>query len=242
MKHLTSIQVLGDSILKGIQLDQETGKYRTENHIGVEEFGRRYGVTVRNDSHFGCTVLKGERLLNRMLERGLSCDAVVMDFGGNDCDFNWAEVAADPSGEHLPRVSPEEFTETYRRMIRRLKEREILPILTNLPPLEPQWFFDWWCRDLDKAKVLEWLGDVHNIYAHQENYSRRVERLAREEDVPLVDVRGTFLDYGHLEELICADGTHPNSRGQACITQAFLDFGDRYHLAVERSGETGKAE
>ena len=40
MKHLTSIQVLGDSILKGIQLDRETGKYRTENHIGVEEFGR----------------------------------------------------------------------------------------------------------------------------------------------------------------------------------------------------------
>ena len=39
---------------------------------------------------------------------------------------------------------------------------------------------------------MRWLGDVGNIYVWQERYSRAVERLAREENVPLVDVRGAF--------------------------------------------------
>lgn len=96
----------------------------------------------------------------------------------------------------------------------------------NLPPLLSQWFFDWWCRDLDQAAVRTWLGDVSNIYAHQERYSRTVESLAREEDVPLVDVRGAFLAHGHLETLLCEDGTHPNSTGQALIGQAFRKFAE----------------
>ena len=109
---------------------------------------------------------------------------------------------------------------------RGLREAGIQPILMNLPPLLSQWFFDWWCRDLDQAAVRTWLGDVSNIYAYQERYSRAVESLAREEDVPLVDVRGAFLAHGHLETLLCEDGTHPNSTGQALIGQAFRKFAE----------------
>ena len=38
-------------------------------------------------------------------------------------------------------------------------------------------------------------------------------------------LRGAFLDHGHLEQTLCADGTHPNSEGQALITRAFQEFG-----------------
>ena len=118
-----------------------------------------------------------------------------------------------------------EFVELYREMIRRVRSHGIRPILTNLPPLDSERFFNWWCGDLDKEVVMRWLGDVGNIYVWQERYSRAVERLAREENVPLVDVRGAFLDYGHLEQTLCADGTHPNTVGQGLITKAFQDFG-----------------
>ena len=114
----------------------------------------------------------------------------------------------------------------FTRLATRLREAGIQPILMNLPPLLSQWFFDWWCRDLDQAAVRTWLGDVSNIYAHQERYSRAVESLAREERVPLVDVRGAFLAHGHLETLLCEDGTHPNSAGQALIGQAFRKFAE----------------
>lgn len=73
-----------------------------------------------------------------------------------------------------------EFVELYREMIRRVRSHGIRPILTNLPPLDSERFFNWWCGDLDKEAVMRWLGDVGNIYVWQERYSRAVERLARE--------------------------------------------------------------
>ena len=151
-----------------------------------------------------------------------------MDFGGNDCDFKWREIAETPTETHLPAVPLPEFVERYRGMVRKLLRHDIVPILTTLPPLEPQLFFDWWCGRLDREAVRRWLGSECNIYAHQERYSRAVEQLAREEHVPLVDIRGAFLDHGHLDTLLCEDGTHPNSAGQALIGQAFREFAERW--------------
>ena len=226
MERRTEITVLGDSILKGIQVDPKTRGYQVRNDIGIPELEAEFDLHVRNDAHFGATCVKGAKLLDRLLASGRPCQAVVMDFGGNDCDFRWRDIAADPAGAHLPAVPLPEFRERYRGMVRRLREAGIRPILMNLPPLLSQWFFDWWCRDLDQAAVRAWLGDVSNIYAHQERYSRAVESLAREERVPLVDVRGAFLAHGHLETLLCEDGTHPNSAGQALIGQAFRKFAE----------------
>ena len=56
-----------------------------------------------------------------------------------------------------------------------------------------------------------------------------MEQLARETKTPLVDIRGAFLTHGHLPELLCEDGTHPNSAGQAVIGEAFRAFA-RDHL------------
>ena len=225
------VTLLGDSILKGIQVDLGDRRYRTHNEINVEALESEFQLSIHNDAHFGATVRKGSRLLDRMLARKLPCDMMVMDFGGNDCDFRWKEIAEDPTGDHQPNVPLPEFVELYREMIRRVRSHGIRPILTNLPPLDSERFFNWWCGDLDKEAVMRWLGDVGNIYVWQERYSRAVERLAREENVPLVDVRGAFLDYGHLEQTLCADGTHPNTVGQGLITKAFQEFGRGLRLA-----------
>lgn len=235
MKRLTEILVLGDSIFKGVQVDTATGRYVTRNRIGIPELERDFGLTVRNESHFGATCIKGGRVLERLLARGASWDAVVMDFGGNDCDLKWAEIAADPARTHLPAVPAAEFLERYRHMIRTLRQRDIQPVLTTLPPLDSQRFFDWWCRDLDRAAVKRWLGSVGNIYLHQEGYSRLVEQLAREEGAALVDVRGAFLRQGRLEDLLCADGTHPNSAGQAVIGQTFREFAEQRLAGMSRT-------
>lgn len=224
------VLVLGDSILKGIQVDPETKKYVTRNDIDISGLEARFGLRVRNDSHFGATVDKGQRLLDRLLRRQVPCDYLVMDFGGNDCNMRWDQVAAAPKEEHLPSVPLPQFVGQYRELIGTVKAAGIKPVLTTLPPLLPQRFFQWWCRGLDQNAVMSWLGDVNNIYAWQENYSRSVERLAKEEQVHLVDLRGAFLDHGHIEELMCEDGTHPNSAGQALITGAFRAFAQEREL------------
>lgn len=224
---ITAVELLGDSILKGVQVDPDTGNYCTKNDMDLEGLARRHGLSIRNDSHFGATSARGARLLERLLGRNQTWDAVVMDFGGNDCDMDWAAIAADPSGAHQPNLPLELFLEQYRAMVKALKSRGILPVLATLPPLEPQRFFDWWCRGLDKAAVLTWLGgSVKRIYTHQEQYSQTVEQLARDENVPLVDLRSAFLHHGDVGSLLCSDGTHPNSAGQALISGVFDVFAE----------------
>jgi lysophospholipase L1-like esterase len=232
MKNFEKIEVLGDSILKGIQVNPNNQRYYIKNDIDTTMLSSMYNLKITNESRFGCTVIKGSEIIIKKLEKGLDCDALVMDFGGNDCDFKWADIASNPNGSFKPNIPLELFETEYINLIKSIKNKNIIPILTTLPPLEPQRFFDWWCRNLNKENVLKWLGSVGQIYKHQEIYSSCVKKIAKSENVLLVDIRAAFLKNENIGNLICVDGTHPNSKGQQIITNAFQDFiNERFLLA-----------
>ena len=219
------MEIFGDSLLKGIQLNPQSLRYHVNNQIDVQGIEEAHFLRIRNFAKFGCTVTKGLALIERRLAGNEPfCDAIVMDFGGNDCDHNWQAVSERPSEDHFPHTPLDVFAETYHKIIALLKEKGISPILTTLPPFDSQKFFHWFCQGLDKARVLQWMGDIHLIYRWQESYSRAVEKIAAETDTLLVDLRGAFLKHRRLEGLLCEDGTHPNTEGQGIMTQAFLEF------------------
>ena len=219
------VEIFGDSLLKGVQLNPENLRYHIDNNIDVERIEKTYFLNIKNFAKFGCTVTKGLTLIEKRLKANEPfCDAIVMDFGGNDCDHNWQAVSERPDDKHLPYTPLDVFVETYHKIITLIKKNGIRPILTTLPPLDSQKFFHWFCKGLDKEIVLKWLGDVHIIYRWQETYSRTVEKIAAETNTLLVDLRGAFLKQRHLDLLLCEDGTHPNTEGQKIITQAFLEF------------------
>ena len=93
MEQRRQVTLLGDSILKGIQVDLGSRRYKPQNEMNVDALESEFQLSIHNDAHFGATVRKGSRLLDRMLERQFPCDMLVMDFGGNDCDFRWKEIA-----------------------------------------------------------------------------------------------------------------------------------------------------
>ena len=220
-----SVEIFGDSILKGIQVNPENMRYHVDNNIDVETMEKKHFLEIKNFSRLGCTITQGIALIEKRLKGDNPiCDAIIMDYGGNDCDFKWKEVAECPEDEHLPNTPLDVFVETYRKIIGMLKEKGIHPIMTTLPPLSAQKFFCWFCKGLNKENVLKWLGSVEAIYRWQETYSRAVEKIAAETNTLLVDVRGAFLKHRKIENLLCEDGTHPNTEGQKVITQAFLDF------------------
>ena len=226
MSLINKIEVFGDSILKGIQVQPNSPKYHVENHIDTEAISKKHTVSIVNNSKFGCTVTKGLATLQKRMQKSITFDTVIMDFGGNDCDMDWQAISDNPYQEHLSKTPLQAFISTYKEVIYLLKNHDVLPILTTLPPLAPQRFFDWFCGNLNKENVLIWLGDVMAIYRHQENYSRAVERIALECKVPIVDLRGAFLQHRQMERLLCEDGTHPNTEGQKVITDAFLAFAE----------------
>ncbi|MDR1902895.1 MAG: SGNH/GDSL hydrolase family protein [Treponema sp.] len=224
MGSIRNVGVFGDSILKGIQIDDENNRYRVMNNIDFEQISIKHQLLIKNYSLFGCTVKKGCSMLQKRLENGKSYDIVVIEYGGNDCDFNWKDIADNPYKEHTPNTPLDVFYRTYRQIIRVLKEKCVIPILTNLPPLEPQKFFNWFCKGLNKDNVLKWLGAVNSIYRVQETYSRMIEEIAFETRTHLADIRSAFLEHKQLDALLCEDGTHPNSEGQRLITETFLNF------------------
>ena len=223
---ILNIGIYGDSILKGIQINPVNKKYYVNNIIDIDRLSKEYSLQIKNYSSFGCTVTKGSKVLKKGLDKNFDYDAIIMDYGGNDCDYNWRLIAEDPMREHLPNTPINLFTETYCDIIDTLKKKGILPILTTLPPLEPQRFFNWFCRDLNKENILKWLGEIKHIYYHQESYSKVIEKIALDKQVPLVDIRGEFLLSGNVKDLLCEDGTHPNTSGQKIIASSFHKFAD----------------
>jgi lysophospholipase L1-like esterase len=68
---------------------------------------------------------------------------------------------------------------------------------------------------------------VNTIYRYQENYSRAIEKIAKEAEVDCIDLRGAFLSNRRIDDLLCEDGIHPNTNGQKVIEGAFMAFAEK---------------
>jgi lysophospholipase L1-like esterase len=221
------ISVFGDSILKGVRMLKGTTRYGTTDDIGLESIARAHDWVLDNRSRFGCTVTKGEQLLNRLLEKNDPPAAVLLEYGGNDADFRWDEVAARPLEEHLPNTPLPVFCDTLRRMVLSLRAHGVRPVLSTLPPISSERYLNWITRNgLSKENILQWLGDANAIYRYQEKYSLAIERLAAETGCFLVDLRSAFLDKRVLLPYLCADGIHPSDAGQRLIHEVLRRAAD----------------
>jgi len=225
MKLLENIMIFGDSIMKGVVLSENDSRYRISSGLGIDSLAQRFGLSIANHSRFGCTLEKGMGVLRRTVEKTPDCGAIILEYGGNDCDFDWAQIAAEPEREHFPNTTLDRFTELYAGVIEYLREQGIAPVLTTLPPLCSERYLSWICRSgLSRESILSWLGDVDAIYRYQENYSNAVAKLAQTFNTALIDLRGAFLAENRLEDFYCTDGIHPNENGQRLIQNVFSDF------------------
>jgi len=225
IKVIKHISVWGDSLLRGVVFNDLKGKYETLKTSVATHCSKILGINVDNNSRFGATITRGSKSLSQALDRGLVCDAVLLEYGGNDCDFNWEEVSRDPCAAHSPHTPLDSFRKTLLNMIHTLWQRGIEPILMSLPPLDPRRYFDWITRNgLNKENIMRFLGDVGLIYRHQERYSLAVTSVAMEQRCRYIDVREAFLSRRDIGALLCSDGIHPNEKGHNVIREAFVKY------------------
>ena len=224
MNRQSKLAIFGDSIMKGVQLKKDTGRYCVEDRLELDALAASYGFTLENRSRFGCTIGRGTELVLRQLENGLVADAVLLEYGGNDADFRWDEVAAAPDAEHDPNTPLPQFITRLGELVDAVRCHGILPVLMTLPPISASRYLDWITRNgLDRAAILHWLGDEGAIYRYQERYSNAIKSLAAQKAVPLIDVRDAFLQRRCLLPYLCEDGIHPNSAGQRLIRDALAE-------------------
>ena len=218
---MATITAFGDSVLKGVIYEDDHYKVADDSIQKICE--ESFGIVIENKARFGSTITRGETIFARNLDaiRESSGEYVVLEFGGNDCDFNWKEVAEVPEKEHLPMSTIEDFVTTYTNIIKEIKALEKTPVLLSLPPIDSDRYFHRISKDLNAENILFWMrGNKQFITNWHERYNIEIFKLAIANEVPVIDITSVFLEEKNYSEYLCADGIHPNAKGQKLIAKA----------------------
>lgn len=217
--------VSGDSISRGVVYDEAKGQYSVLDSCFVSLVQERLKGIVRNVSRFGNTLMRGIGKLGRDMAGGQP-DVVLIEYGGNDCDFLWKEIADHPDARHEPQTELSIFEDKLAETVSSLKARQIEPVLMSLPPLNADSYLKWVSKQdpLVEGSILKWLGSVTKIYWWQERYSAAIVRVAEATKTKWIDIRGAFLKRPDFQTLICRDGIHPNEAGHKLMAQTIIEY------------------
>lgn len=219
------IVVCGDSISAGIVLDESRNRYVKSSEGFVSILQNSLNGAITNISRFGNTVVTALPRLKKDICREKP-DIVLIELGGNDCDYRWEQVAEDPAGCHLPATDVRLFASNLTGIIESLRKSGIAPVLTSLPPIDADRYFRWISRSGTETaeKIMQWLGSVTRIYWWQEKYNAAVLKVAESTQTVWIDLRSAFLDTPDFRRYLCGDGIHPNKEGHQLISRTISDF------------------
>lgn len=226
---MNRIVALGDSVMKGIVTDnayhsEGALKYKIYEHNFIAQCEHSWGRPVLNLSRFGNTITGGIKCLSRHLKELCSGDVVVLEFGGNDCNFDWRAIAEDPDADHQPITTLAMFRHYYIQLIEMLSAQGLQTVLLSLPALDSQRFFNHISHGLCADNILRWLGgDVNTINNWHEQYNIEIFKIGATMRVPVIDISSIFLNKRNLSDYYCEDGMHPNEAGHHLIAQALAN-------------------
>ena len=220
---MKKLEIYGDSILRGVTYSAETERYGLFSKDRFAELAA-CGIETKNNSRMGATVDRGLDMLKRNLGEDAAGTVVLLEYGGNDCDYKWADVSANPDGTFLPNTPEDVYTETYREAVAYAKSRGAIPVIASLVPIDAEKYMRWITKNLNYENILRWLGDVSMLSRWQEYYSHLAERLAYEHHCPLLDLRRSFLLTHDYKSMICEDGIHPTRLGHELIDRELFAF------------------
>lgn len=220
------ISVFGDSVPKGLYLDNQ--RIMRIEHNAVDVLADEYHCNIDNNSYFGQT-------LKRMCEKGFFDEYlkhldgekryVVISLGGNDADYNWAEVAQAPYANHSPKTSLKEYADLLDRVVKTLQEKGVKVGLTSIPPIDAKRFFDnVISQKYDGGQVMKFLkNDLSNLTRHQESYNQEVLKCALRNKCTFFDYRTPLIMKNDFLDYLCEDGLHPNQLGHYFIANVIID-------------------
>ena len=222
---MKKITIWGDSVLKGVVLEEGKDRYSLLKNSSIELTKRELDVDIKNNSKFGLTVTKAMRLIQKSLSKDELPNYALVELGGNDCDYNWKEISENPDGEYFPNTPLPKFIDSINNIIENFRKNGIEPILTNLPPLSSQKYFDWFGKNgLNTDNIKRWMGDINRIYKHQETYSLALMDIANRQKCDLIDIRTPIILEGNTDDFICEDGIHPNEKAHKLMADTFINY------------------
>jgi acyl-CoA thioesterase I len=214
---INSITVWGDSILKGAVTGYSENRFDVlDDTNSLALAAQKLNFTLENKSVFGNIISKAQHKLERDMERGLICDLGIIESGGNDCDYDWAQISREPDTPHTMRTPLPEFLHMMGEMVEMLRAHKITPLLMTMPPLVTERWFKTITTGQNEANIRKFLHDnITSLYTVHELYSMNIVKYAYAHNVQFVDMRMAMLESPDYRKLMCKDGIHPNVEGYA---------------------------
>ena len=224
---MTKITALGDSLTKGVVLNREY-KYSLAANSYLDIVGRELDLHVINYGRFGSTIQTADAIVDRHANAISGSEYTFIEYGGNDCDFDWMKIADSPQGEFSPNTSLADFKLHFLDLISKVRALGSKPVIISLPPILSAPYFSFFSRlmtDQQKANVIIWLGgDTGIISRWHESYNRALFAIAKESQTPIIDITTPFDTFrGDINSLYCADGIHPNEEGHKLIATTIIN-------------------
>lgn len=221
--NVKKIKIIGDSILKGVVYSPTGRKYAVCRESRPENLSD-CGIEIENLSKMGATVIDGEKILEKNTDGINSETAVIIEFAGNDCDFDWQEVSEDPDGEHSPKVNEKDFIAYLKMCISQIKKAGAKAVVALSPPIVAEKYFSFISSGRSVENLLKWLKCKDALYRWQEYYTLLAAKTALAEGAETVDLRTPFLSRRDYAGFFCDDGIHPTPEGHRIINETLKDF------------------
>lgn len=190
-----SIIAFGDSITEGTYgraLSTETYPFVLEQMLVQEKTNAK----VKNEGIPGETAPEGLIRFERDVI-ALKPDIVLIMYGANDAFIQ--------PGHNAPAVSPADFSKAIIKMVDRLVDMSILPVLMTTTPVSGLDFF-----------MADDIGFMERIKLSLETHIREVRKIALEKQILLIDHYKTWLERDKQKGILktyLPDGVHPNAEG-----------------------------
>ncbi|MFT4412857.1 SGNH/GDSL hydrolase family protein [Fredinandcohnia humi] len=214
------IVCFGDSLTRGVSFVKGRMRILKENYPAfLQELvssNKGENLSILNKGVFNDN---SDLLLSRLDKDVLheNPDYVIINVGGNDCNFHWDEVASRPDEEHQPIVPLDRYIENIKQIIQQIRESNITPVLMTLPPLDPVRYYKLLAERYGSS-ISHWISLQGGIEHWHGLYNRSLSTLAEQLEVCKIDVRTALKQSGDLLYLISDDGIHLTSEGYKTIS------------------------
>lgn len=221
-----NVVTFGDSILFGIVVNPDNMRYLKPKEYDLKALGETLGVNLTNLSKMGRDSRDGLFVVKNQLQLNGAPDVAIVEYGGNDCTYNWSELSENPeqSNGH-PKVELSEYIRNLTEITRLLQSAGTTVYYMNLPPISGEKHLEWITKDgLNKDNLLSFLGTADTIRRVHAEYNSEFEGLARKLHVPILDVRSKFMSKNNFHEIMSLDGVHPSRSGLNIIKDEIHSF------------------
>ena len=223
-----NVTVFGDSIAKGLLLKNGRPTYLKTN--AVEIVAKHFGIEIENKSTFGQTITRFSE--KKFVEEYLSLlrkkerNIVVFCIGGNDSDYDWKAIDANPNKNHTCKTPLSLFCELYISAINKLKKKKVEVYICALPVVHVKSFFEnYVCSLANCENIMKFLENDKSIIARQQEvFNNKLREIAQETKTTFLDIRTPFLNVKNLDKVYADDGLHPNEIGQQLIADTIINF------------------